>query len=108
MSFLINDEKFLEKYYKISRKVSNSIKKDLESKLAYNQKHLKAKIKSYDGKIKTNFHNNNVPKEFSQCICLSLILIDSVYWTDRSYYPQVLLEKCKYVVRKNKRRLSLL
>ena len=26
----------------------------------------------------TNFHNNKIPKEGSQCICLSVILLDSV------------------------------
>ena len=36
----------------------------------YNEKHLKAKIKSYNGKTKTNFPNNKAPKEGSQCIFL--------------------------------------
>ena len=35
MSFLIRDSKFLEKYNKIWDKVSNSIKKDLDSEPAY-------------------------------------------------------------------------
>ena len=35
----------------------------------------KTKIKSYEGKINSNFHPNKNPKESSQCICLSVILI---------------------------------
>ena len=37
-------------------------------------------------KIKTNFHNNKIPKEGSQFICLSGILIDSVSRTGKNYY----------------------
>ena len=31
-----------------------------------------------------------------------VILIDSVFRTGKNYYPQVLLEKCKYVVKEKK------
>ena len=63
---------------------------------------MKNKIKSYNGKINTNFQNNKIPKEGSQCICLSLVLIDSVYRKDKNYYPQAFLEECKYVVKEEK------
>ena len=58
------------------------------------QKYLKAKIKSYNGKINTNFHNSKIPEEGSQCICLSVILINSVFGTGSNYYPQVFSEEC--------------
>ena len=45
------------------------------------QKYLKTKIKSYNGKINTNFYSNKIPKEGSQYICLSVDLIDSVFRT---------------------------
>ena len=60
---------------------------------------LKAKIKSYNGKINTNIHNNKLPKQGPQFICLSVILIDSVFRTGKSYYSQVFLEECKYVIK---------
>ena len=47
----------------------------------YNEKCLKVKIKSFNGKINTNFYNNKIPKEGSQFISLSAILIDSVFRT---------------------------
>ena len=58
--------------------MKNSLKKEFDSEPVYNEKNLKAKIKSYNGKTNTNFHNNKIPKEVSQLICLSVILIDSV------------------------------
>ena len=38
-------------------------------------------MKSPNGKLNTNFHNNKITKGGSQCICLSVILIDSVMRT---------------------------
>ena len=67
-------------------------------------KRSKAKIKCYNGKINTNFHNNKIlkiPKEASQFICLSVTLIDSVFRTAKNYHPQVFVEECKYVVEEN-------
>ena len=57
------------------------------------------KIKSNEGKISTNFHSDKVPKEDSQHICLSVILIGSGFRTGKNYCPQVFLEKCKYIVK---------
>ena len=47
MSFLIKDEKLLEKYNEIWRKVSSIIKKELDSNPLYNEKYQKTKIKVY-------------------------------------------------------------
>ena len=70
-------------------------------------KNLKTKLKYYQGKINTNFHSDKIQKEGSQCICLSVILIDSVYRTGKNYYRQVFLEECRYV-NKRKKCLSIL
>ena len=94
MSFFIKDDKLLEKYNEIWKKVKNVTKKEFESKPVYNDKYLKVKIKSYNGKINTNFHNNKIPKEGSQFICSSVILIYSVFRTGKSCYRLVFLEEC--------------
>ena len=65
MSFLIKDDELLEKYNKIWEKVENSVRKEFDSEPLYNEKYLKVKVKSYNGKIITNFHNNNKRKEGS-------------------------------------------
>ena len=66
MSFLMNDEELFEKYNKTWEKVKNSLKKDFDSEPVYNKKYLKAKIKSYKGKINTVFYNNKIKNEGSQ------------------------------------------
>ena len=50
----------------------------------------------------TNFHNKKMPKEKAPCKCLSIIMIDSVIKANKKYYPQTLLEECKYVQEKIK------
>ena len=48
-----------------------------------------------------------IPRKGCHCICLSVILIDSVYRKDKSYYPQVFFEECKYVVKQKKMSKSI-
>ena len=76
MSFFIKDDELLEKYNEIWEKVKNSIKEEFDSKPVYNEKYLKAKIKSCSGKINTNFHNNKIPREGSQFVCLFICNFD--------------------------------
>ena len=79
MSFFIKNEELLEKYNEIWGKVSNNVKKGFDREPVYNEKYIKTEIKSYEEKINTNFQSNKVPKKDSQYICLSVILIDSVF-----------------------------
>ena len=60
---------------KFGKKLKIVSKKIFDSEPIYNEKYLKSKIKSYNRKINTNFHDNKIPKERSQFICLSVILI---------------------------------
>ena len=70
MSLLIKDDELLKKHDKTWGKVSNSIRKEFDGEPVYNQKYLKTKIKSYEDKINTYFHDNGIPK---------VIQIDSVF-----------------------------
>ena len=67
-----------------------------------NDKNIKTKIKMYEDRVNTNFQGKKVPKENASYKCLSLIMLDSVIKVNNKYYPQTLLEECKYVIRKNK------
>lgn len=100
----MKDDESLEKYNKTLNKVSNSTKKGSDSERVYNEKYLKNKIKSYKGKISINFCDDRIPKEDSHCICLSVILLDSVFKMGKMYYPQVILEE----LLKTKRLLDIL
>ena len=50
----------------------------------------------------TNFHNKKMPREKAPCKCLSITMLDSVIKAIKKYYPQTLLEECKYVQEKIK------
>ena len=96
---MINFQKSIKK---LGKKVKNSIRKEFDTELVYNEKHLTVKIKSYNGKINKDFHNNKIPQQSSKFICLSVIQIDSVFRTGKNYYPQVIVEECKYVAKEKK------
>ena len=97
--FLIKDDELLEKYNEILGKVKNIIKKEFDSKPVYKEKYLKAKIKTYNGKINMSFHNNKIPREGSQFICLSVILIDSAFRAGKNY-PQVFYKNVNMLLKK--------
>ena len=84
---LEKDNELLEKYNEIWGKISYASGKEFDANSVYNKKYLKAKIKSYDQKVNRNFHGNKLPRESSEFICLSVILIDSVFKSDNNYYP---------------------
>ena len=69
MHFLIKDDEFLEKYNEIWKTINK------------------------------NFHNNKILNEGSQFICLSVILMDSIFGTGKNYYSQLFLEEYKYTVK---------
>ena len=56
----------------------------------------------YEDRVNTNFQGKKVPKESTSYKCLVLIMLDSVIRVNKMYYPQTLLEECKYVIRKDK------
>ena len=100
--FLIKDNISLGKYIDIWEKGKDSLKNEFDRKSVRRKKYLKAKIKSYNGKTNTKFHNNKIRKEDSQYICLSVLLINFVFRTAENYCPRVFLEKCKYVINEKK------
>ena len=89
----MKNEELLKAYIKIWNKVSNLIIKKFDSQPVYFEKYLKTKMK-FHNKKEINFHDNGMAKEGSHCVCLSVILIDSVYKIGKNYYLQVFLLKC--------------
>ena len=59
---------------KFGKKIKDSVNKEFDSEPLWKGKHLKAKTKSYNGRINTNFYSNKAPKEGTQIIYLSVIL----------------------------------
>ena len=65
----------------------------------YNDKYIKTKTNLCNNKTNTNFHDNKIPEEGVRCVCLSVILLDSIVKVGKRYYPKSLLKKCKYAVK---------
>ena len=102
MSFKINDSQLLQKYNQIWKKVEKLLKISFNSEPIYgdNEKYIKTKIKIYSGCVNTNFQGKKCQKV--PCKSLSIIMLDSVIKAKKKYYPQTLLEECKYKLKKIK------
>ena len=97
MSFGVKDKQ-------LWKKVENLLNIDFENKSVDgdDDKYIKTKVKIFAKNTITNFHNKKMPKEKIPCKCLSIIMIDSVIKANKKYYPQILLEECKYIQEKIK------
>ena len=104
MSLIVKDKQLLKNYTKIWEKIEKLMKINFESKPVYgdDDKYIKTKIKTYAKNTITNLHNKTIPKEKALCKSLSIIMIDSVIKANKKYYPQILLEECKYIQEKIK------
>ena len=100
MFFFIKDDEVWEKYEQIWDVIKNKLGIKFHSKPIYEQKYLKAKVREFDGVIKTNFLGNDMPKENMHYTCIACITIDSVMRMEKKNYPQVYLEECKYKIKK--------
>ena len=100
MSFLIKDDEVWEKYEQIWNVIKNKLDIKFHSKPVYDNTYIKAKVREFGSKIKTNFLGNEVPKENMHYTCIACITIDSVMRIDKKNHPQVYLEECKYRVKK--------
>ena len=110
VSFKVSDNKLLKKYNKIWEKIINLMNIEFDSDPVYGDvdKYIKTKIKLYGNKVNTNFQGKKLPKENASYKCLSLIMLDSAIRVNKEYYPQTLLDECKYVIKRIKWRTSLM
>ena len=99
MSFLIKNDEVQEKYEDIWGVIKNKLGIKFHSEPIYEKKNLKAKIREFDGDIKTNFLDNGLPKENIYYTCTACITIDFVIKMNKNYL-QVYLENCKYKIKK--------
>ena len=104
MSFVIKDDDELDKYSEIWDKIKETLSIKFHSTSVYDEKHINAKVREFNGVIKTNFLGDEVPKENKHYTCIACITIDSVMRMEKKNYPQVYLEECKY--RMNKRKIT--
>ena len=68
----------------------------------YDEKYIKAKVREFNGVIKTNFLGDEIPKESMHHTCIACVTIDSVMRMEKKNYWQVYFEECKYRMKKTK------
>ena len=102
MSFVLKDDDVLDKYNEIWDKIKNTLNIKFYSMPAYDEKYIKAKVREFNGVIKTNFLGDEVPKENKHYTCIACITIDSVMRMEKENYLQVHLEELKYRIKKTK------
>ena len=79
MSFLIKNDEVWEKYEEIWDVIENKLGIKFHIEHVYEKKKcLKAKIREFNGDIKTNVLGNDLPKENMYYACIACITIDSV------------------------------
>ena len=100
MSFLINDDEAWHNTMKFVMRLKLGIK--FHSELVYESRYLKAKVREFNGVIKTNFLDEGMPKENMYYTCIACITIDSVMIINKKNHPQVYLEEFKYRIKKIK------
>ena len=102
MSSAIKDDDVLDKYNEIWDKIKETLSIKFHSMPVYDEKYIKAKVREFNGVIKTNFLGDEVPKENEHYTCIACITIDSVMRMEKKNYRQVYLEECKYRMKKTK------
>ena len=96
MSFVIKDDMCLNIYNEIWDKIKETLSIKFHSMPVYDEKYIKAKVREFNGVIKTNFLGDEIPKESMHYTCIACITIDSVMRMEKKNYRQVYLEECKY------------
>ena len=107
MAFVIKDDDVLDKYNEIWKKIKETLGIKFHSMPVYDEKYIKAKVREFNGVIKTNFLGDEVPKENEHYTCIACITINSIMRMGKKNYPQVYLEECKCKIKKSKTTKSI-
>ena len=99
-SFIVKDDDMLDKYNEIWDRIKEKLNIKFHSMPVYDQTYIKAKVREFDGVIKTNFLGDGVTKENMHYACIACITINSVMRMEKKNHPRVYLEECKYRAKK--------
>ena len=100
MSLLIKNNEVCGRFEDICNVIKNKLNIKFYNQPIYENKYLKAKVRQFDGDIKTNLLGNDLPKENTYYTCIARITIDSIIKMNKKNYPQAYLEECKYKIKK--------
>ena len=94
---MIKDDNILDKYTEIWDKIKEKVSIKFDSMPVYDQTYIKVKTREFDGKIKTNFLRDEIPKENMHYTYIACITIDSVMKMGKKIYISVSLFRRVYV-----------
>ena len=100
MSVMVKNDDVLDKYNESWDKIKNKLNIKFHISPGYDKTYIKAKVREFNGVIKTNLLGDKIPKESMHYTCIAYITIDSVMRMEKKYYPQVYFEECKYKMKK--------
>ena len=83
MPFFHKDDNVLDRYNKIWDVIKIKLNIKRRCMPVNDKTYIKAKVRKFDRKIKTNFLDNKVPKENMYCTCIACITINSVMIMDK-------------------------
>ena len=107
MSFMIKEDDVFIQYNEIWDKIRETLSIKFHSEPIYDEKYIKAKVREFNGVIKTNFLRDETPNENAHHTCIACITIDSVMKIKKKNYLQAYLEECKYKMKKTKMTKSI-
>ena len=102
MSFRIDDKNVLENYKIIWTKVEGLKNNELNAVPVYDDRYIKAKIRTYSDKVYRNFRGLILPEDNIEYESFAVISIDSLLVHENKYYLQVYFSNCAYKI-SNKR-----
>ena len=92
MSFRIKDDSVLTKYDDIWNRIKGLFGIKFHSKLVYDEKYTKTKVKAFNSVVHTIFWGDEIPKEGVTYTCIAAINIDSAIKMNKKNCPQVYLK----------------
>ena len=99
-SFVIKNDDVLDKYHEILEKIKETLSIKFHNTPIFDEKYIKAKVREFNGVIKTNFSGGKISKENMHLHCLCNYWF--CYEMEKKSYPQILLGECKYRMKKTK------
>ena len=101
MSFVIKDDDVLDKYNEIWDKIKMDLNIKLHSMPVHDKKYLKAKVREFNGVIKTNFLGDEIQKVSMHYTCIACININSIM-TGKKELSTDLFRRMQIQTKKNK------
>ena len=94
---MIKDGDVLDKYNEIWGLIQEKLNNKFHSILVHDETLIKAKVREFDSKTKTNILGGKVPKENMHLTCIACITLDSVMRIEKkNYYLFLFLKKTLY------------